>query len=103
MGVANASLALIADAATTAANFVAVFVYVYSAVIFAYVILSWIRIPYSLSWLQRFLYDVCEPYLRLWRRILPLSFGPVDFSPIVAILAVYAAARLVTFLLSQLH
>ena len=49
----------------------AVFVYVYSALIFAYVILSWIRVPYALSWLQRFLYDVCEPYIRIFRRLLP--------------------------------
>ena len=39
---------------------------------------------------QRFLYDVCEPYLRFWRRLLPLSFGAIDFSPIVAILALLA-------------
>ena len=103
MGVANASLALIADAATTAANFVAVFVYVYSAVIFAYVILSWIRIPYSLSWLQRFLYDVCEPYIRIFRRLLP-PVGPLDLSPLIAILALYLVRLLINnVLIDHLH
>ena len=91
------------DAISEIELFVNVFATVYGLVLVLYVLLSWIRLPSSLGPLQRFLYDVCEPYLRLWRRVLPLSFGPVDFSPIVAILAVYAAARLVTFLLSQLH
>jgi len=103
MGVANASLALIADAATTAANFVAVFVYVYSAVIFAYVILSWIRIPYSLSWLQRFLYDVCEPYIRIFRRLLP-PVGPLDLSPLIAILVLYLVRLLINqVVIDHLH
>jgi YggT family protein len=88
MGVMGANLALIADAATTAASFVAVFIYVYSLLIFAYVITSWIRIPYALSGVQRFLYDVCEPYIRIFRRLLP-PMGALDLSPLVAILALY--------------
>jgi YggT family protein len=94
---------LLLDAISEIELFVNVFATVYGLVLVLYVLLSWIRLPSSLGPLQRFLYDVCEPYLRLWRRLLPLSFGPVDFSPIVAILAVYAAARLVTFVLSQFH
>ena len=94
---------LLLDAISEIELFVNVFATVYGLVLVLYVLLSWIRLPSSLGPLQRFLYDVCEPYLRLWRRLLPLSFGPVDFSPIVAILAVYAAARFVTFVLSQFH
>jgi YggT family protein len=103
MGVPGANLALIADAATTAANFVAVFVYVYSAVIFAYVILSWIRVPYALNWLQRFLYDVCEPYVRIFRRLLP-PVGPLDLSPLMAILALYLLRLLINrVVIDHLH
>jgi len=29
--------------------------------------------------------DICEPFLRIFRRFLP-SFGGIDFSPILAIL-----------------
>ena len=94
---------LLLDAISEVELFVSVFADVYVLVLLLYIILSWIRIPPSLGPLQRFLYDVCEPYLRFWRRLLPLQFGGFDFSPIVAILAVYAAARLVTFLLDQLH
>ena len=103
MGVLGASFALIADAADTAAQFVAVFVYVYSALIFAYVILSWIQIPYALSWLQRFLYDVCEPYVRIFRRLLP-PVGPIDFSPVIAIAVLYLLRLLINrVLIDHLH
>jgi YggT family protein len=37
---------------------------------------------------------VCEPYLRLFRRVLP-PLGPVDVSPIVAVFALYVALFLV--------
>jgi len=103
MGVTGASLGLIADAATTAASFVAVFVYLYSALIFAYVILSWIRLPYALNWLQRFLYDVCEPYIRIFRRLLP-PVGALDLSPLVAILALYLLRLLINrVVIGHLH
>src|SRR5213596_3730283 len=103
MGVLGANLGLIADAADTAADFVSVFVYVYSALIFAYVITSWIQIPYSLSWLQRFLYDVCEPYIRLFRRLLP-PVGPLDLSPVIAIGALYVLLVLINrVVIDHLH
>ena len=84
MGAAVANLGLLLDAVSRIQTFVEVFIIVYSLLIFAYVITSWIRLPYSLNKLQRFLYDVCEPYLRLLRRVLP-PLGPLDLSPIIAI------------------
>jgi YggT family protein len=98
----GADVALVADAVSAAQGFVQVFAGVYALLIFAYILTSWIRLPYSLAWLQRFLYDVCEPYLRLFRRFLP-SFGPLDLSPIVAIFALYAVARIVDRLLELAH
>ena len=68
-----------------------VFVGVYMLAILRYILTSWIQLPYSLRPVQRFLYDVCEPYLRLWRRMLPFSVGPIDFSPMVAVLALIVA------------
>jgi uncharacterized protein YggT (Ycf19 family) len=49
---------------------------------------------------QRFLSDACEPYLRFWRRLLPLSFGAIDFSPIVAVAAVLIGARILIAILN---
>ena len=81
--------------------FVYVFSTVYVLVLIAYVLTSWIKLPYSLQPVQRFLYDVCEPYLRLWRRILP-GFGPIDLSPMVGIIAVGLASEIVIAILNHL-
>ena len=94
---------LLLDTISEVELFVAVFADVYVLVLVVYILLSWIRIPPTLGPVQRFLYDVCEPYLRFWRRLLPLQFGAFDLSPIVGIIAVYAAARVVNVILGQLH
>ena len=81
---------LLYDAVSNVKSFVHVFVYVYTLLILAYVISGWVQMPYSpwLNRIQRFLYDVCEPYLRLFRRILP-TLGPLDLSPIVGVAFLY--------------
>jgi YggT family protein len=90
---------LVADAVTTAQNFVQVLYYVYLLCIIAYILTSWIPLPYNvwLNRVQRFLYDVVDPYLRLFRRVLPqLSVAGLglDLSPIVAILVLTVVYRL---------
>jgi YggT family protein len=88
------------DAASSIALFVNIFVSVYILTIFLYIILSWIRVPYSLQPVQRFLYDVCEPYLALWRRLLPfLRVGMFDLSPMIAIIALIVVRQVATSLL----
>lgn len=103
MGAVTAASILLADWVSSAQNFVEVFTLVYFLLIFAYILMSWVRLPYSiwLSRIQRFLYDVCEPYLRLFRRLLP-PFGPLDLSPIVAILVLWLASQFVVSLLGRL-
>jgi len=93
-----------ADAISSLQNFVNVFISVYVLIIFAYIILSWVRLPYSvwLNRIQRFLYDVCEPYLRIFRRFLP-SFGGLDLSPILAILTLVLINRVINSILERLH
>jgi YggT family protein len=95
---------VLADAISTIGDFVNVFISVYVLLIFAYIITSWIKLPYSiwLNRIQRFLYDVCEPYLRIFRRILP-PFGPLDLSPIIAIFSLFIINRLIQALLDSLH
>jgi uncharacterized protein YggT (Ycf19 family) len=100
VGAWTAGSGLLADAVSTIQSFVVVFVGVYVLVIFAYVLTSFVRLPYSFNPVVRFLYDVCEPFLRLFRRILP-PLGPLDLSPVVAILALVAVQRIVDTLFSH--
>ena len=93
---------VVLDTVTAVEHFLDVFVGVYVLVIFLYVLASWIQLPYSLRPVQRFLYDVCEPYLRLWRRILPTA-GPIDLSPMVAVIALVLLERIVVTVLDRLH
>ena len=94
---------MVLDAITEVELFVNVFLFVYLLALILYVLLSWFRLPYSLSPVQRFLYDICDPYLRLWRRILPMSFGPIDFSPMVGIIALIVINRILIALLNRFH
>lgn len=57
----------------------------YSLTIFVYVMLSWLQ---NIAWAIRAreaLAPVCEPYIGLFRRIVP-PMGMMDFSPLVALL-----------------
>jgi uncharacterized protein YggT (Ycf19 family) len=87
----------------TLANFVYVFLWVYLLLLFAYILTSWIRLPYRpwLNRVQRFLYDVCDPYLRLFRRFLP-PLGPLDLSPMVAIFVLLIVQNVLVSLLQRL-
>jgi uncharacterized protein YggT (Ycf19 family) len=100
----NAASILLADWVTSAQNFVQVFTLVYFLLIFAYILMSWVRLPYSiwLNRIQRFLYDVCEPYLRIFRRFLP-PFGPLDLSPMVAIFVLWIGSQIVINVLDRFH
>ena len=93
MGV-TAAIGLLADVGDSIASFVTVFITVYILLILAYIITSWIRLPYSpwLNRIQRFLYDVCEPYLRLFRRVVP-PIGPLDLSPMIAVIVLLLVQR----------
>jgi YggT family protein len=72
------------------ADYVNTLVLVYLVLIFIRIILSWIpRIPYNrfLNAFLKFVTDVTDPYLNLFRRILPpvrMGPGALDLSPIVA-------------------
>lgn len=87
-----AAIFIVATARESIADFLNALLIVYLILIFAYIVTSLIfsfggKIPYS-KWssaILGFLRDVCEPYLGLFRRFIP-PIGPVDVSPIVAIL-----------------
>ena len=91
---------LLADTGTTIAQFVGTFIYVYILLVFAYIITSWIRLPYRpwLGRIQRFLSDVCDPYLRIIRRFVP-PLGPLDLSPMIGIILLIVLQQVLTGLI----
>jgi len=97
-------MGLLADTVTQIQTFVRVFAIVYSLVILLYILTSWLRLPYSpwLNRIQRFLSDVAEPYLRLFRRILP-STGPFDFSPMIGVIVLIIFGQVVNVILGKFH
>lgn len=72
---------------------------VYTMIIFVYVILSWF--PQK----QGFLADVdnalaklCDPYLNLFKKVIPPIGGMVDISPIFAIIVLQLLVRVLYFI-----
>ena len=97
-----ATLALLADAASTANTLIDTFLWVYILLLFVYGSRTQELSTYTV-WVRRiteFLRDVCEPYLRLFRRVLP-PFGALDLSPVVAMLALIALMRIVDALFAR--
>ena len=94
---------LLADLGSSLASFVDIFLWVYTLLLFAYVLTSWIRLPYRpwLNRIQRFLYDVCDPYLRIFRSFLP-PLGPIDLSPMVAIIVLIVVRNVLVSMLQRL-
>jgi YggT family protein len=93
------------EARSEIAGFVGALIDVYTLIIFASIIVSWIfsfgvRVPYSrpVNAVLDFLRDVTNPYLRIFRR-LGLQFGPIDFSPIVAILVLQVGGNILVRLI----
>jgi len=92
---------ILASARTTIADFLSTAIYVYSGLIFFYIVVQLLfsvglRPPYSrtLDAVLSFLRDVCEPYLRIFRRLLP-AFGGLDFSPLLAIITLGIFNRII--------
>jgi YggT family protein len=87
------------------AEFLDALIWVYTLCVIAWVISSFVfamglRVPYSrpLNAVLDFLRDVTEPYLRIFRR-LPLRVGPLDLTPIVAILALQIVGGIIVGLI----
>lgn len=83
------------------AGYLRALITVYSLIIIAYIVTSLIfafgvRLPYNrvLNGILAFLRDVSEPYLRLFRRFIPM-LGPLDLSPIVALLVLQIGGGLI--------
>jgi YggT family protein len=84
------------------ADYVNTLALVYLVLIFIRIIMSWIpRIPYNrfLAGFLKFVSDVTDPYLNLFRRVLPpvrLGPGALDLSPIVATFVLIIVSSIAT-------
>jgi YggT family protein len=83
---------MLASARTQIADFLSALIYVYTLLIILYIVIQLLftvgfRPPYSRATdaVLGFLRDICEPFLRIFRRVIP-SFGGIDLSPLLAIL-----------------
>jgi YggT family protein len=86
------------------ADYVAALVTVYLVLILVNIMLSWVQqfrpLPYNLALraVTGFIEDTTEPYLRVFRSFIP-RIGPLDISPIFAILALTIVGRIVVGLI----
>ena len=80
------------------ADYVDALFLVYLVLIFIRVLLSWVpRMPY-IMWLRaivRFIEESTDPYLNLFRRVIPPIGGRLDISPIIAIVVLLIVQALV--------
>jgi uncharacterized protein YggT (Ycf19 family) len=78
------------------ANFVDALALVYIIMIFAYIVLSLLPIPYNpvIARIREFLDQTVSPYLNLFRRVIP-PVGMFDLSPMVGLIVLYIARAVI--------
>jgi YggT family protein len=96
---------LLAVSRVDVANYVSALFLVYFILIFIRILLSWIpRMPYY-PWLRAtvdFIHQVVDPYLNIFRRVIPPLGGggmAIDISPILAIIILSIVWRVVVSLI----
>lgn len=68
----------------------------YSTLIFVYVIMSWLPNTETgiVGDVYRILGTICDPYLDLFKRLIPPIGGFIDITPIIALLVLQLVVRL---------
>ncbi len=86
---------------STVADYVAALFIVYFILIFVRILLSWVpRMPYNraLRAVVGFVEEVTDPYLNVFRRVIPPLGGggfALDLSPMLAMILLYIVGQLV--------
>jgi uncharacterized protein YggT (Ycf19 family) len=94
------SLLLAAIGREEIADYVAALFLVYFVLIFGRILLSWAQsfrpLPYNMTLraVVRFIEQSTDPYLNFFRRFIP-PIGPIDISPILAILVLFLVEGIV--------
>jgi uncharacterized protein YggT (Ycf19 family) len=90
---------------TDIGNYVYTLALVYVVIIFIRILTTWFRLPYSrpLNIFMEWVSAVTDPYLNMWRRVLPMvRLGPaaMDLSPIIGTIVLLIVAGIVANLIS---
>jgi YggT family protein len=100
-----AAALVLATARSQIADYLSTLISVYVILILVYIVSTLFfafggRTPYNraLNAVLEFLRQVCEPYLRFFRRFIP-PLGPLDLSPMVAIIVLYVVGGVVVSLI----
>lgn len=73
----------------------------YTIIIFVYVLMSWIPNVTSgvVGQVYSILGKICDPYLNLFKRLIPPIGGVVDITPIIALLVLQFVVQLIVRIL----
>ncbi len=83
------------------ANVVGLVLGLYKWMLIVAVLITWVN-PDPYNQIVQFLRQATEPFLRKIRQTIPIQFGGMDFSPILAILIVEMAGGIVQKVLYQI-
>jgi YggT family protein len=81
-------------------TFVDTFTCLYIAIIIAWMLSTWVRLPYNI-WINRirtFLDETASPFVGVFRRFVP-RIGMLDLSPLVALIVLQVGARIIASIL----
>lgn len=70
----------------------------YSLVIVVYVLLSWFPMAGIIQEVRNALGKICDPFLDLFKRLIPPIGGMVDITPIIALLVLQFGVRFIVSL-----
>ena len=73
----------------------------YMYIIIARAVISWVN-PDPYNPIVRFLHSATDPVLNKIRRIIPLQFGGIDFSPIILLIGLSVLKQIILQLLFNL-
>lgn len=72
----------------------------YSMIIFVYVLMSWLPTSRGIiADIYSVLGRICDPYLDLFKKLIPPLGGMIDITPIIALLVLQFGATLIATLL----
>jgi YggT family protein len=81
-------------------TFVATFTWLYIAIIVAWMLSTWVRLPYNVwtNRLRTFLDETASPLVGVFRRFVP-RIGMLDLSALFALIALQIGARIIESIL----